>query len=84
MRKQIITSSVLNALRPQDKPYFVRDKLLPGFAVKVYPTGRLKFFSVARQDGLLFPKTLGEHHKVALREARNKAMEYIAHRWGRG
>ena len=78
MRKQLITSSVLNSLKPEGKPYFIRDKSLTGFAVKVNPTGRVKFVSEVRQDGRLYRKSLGEHPMLDLQDARSKAMEFIS------
>ncbi len=43
MTKVMITTRVLGKLKPTAKAFFVRDKLIRGFGVKVNPSGSIKF-----------------------------------------
>ena len=78
MRKQVITRNVLAALKPQDKPYFLRDKALNGFAVKINPSGKVSWISEVRYNGQLYRKTMGEYPLVDVEDARYQALEYMA------
>ncbi len=72
-----ITSRTLNNLKPDAKPYFLRDKLLKGFGVKVNPSGTIKFIAEVRHDGRTSRKTLGDYGILNLNDARHKASDYI-------
>lgn len=61
MSQVCISSSVLDNLKPQSKPYFVRNSNLKGFAVKVNPAGSIKFVAEVKNRGRSRRKTLGEY-----------------------
>lgn len=46
--QQSITDRSLAHLKPQTKRYEVRDKLLPGFGVRISPKNQKSFFVVTR------------------------------------
>ncbi len=54
-----ITSSVLQSVKPKNTPYFIRDNKIKGFAVKVNPSGSIKFIVEVRSNGLTVRKTIG-------------------------
>tara|TARA_E500000305_G_scaffold109307_1_gene113934 strand:+ start:847 stop:2004 length:1158 start_codon:yes stop_codon:yes gene_type:complete len=58
-------------IRPSD--YFVWDDALPGFAVRVMPTGRKSYVIQYRKGGRTRRVSLGMHGKVTVEEARTTA-----------
>lgn len=76
MRKAL-NAKAIEALKPSAKRYEVHDLLCPGFSVRVYPTGR-KVFTVKYRYGLKQRRLpLGIHPRLALADARARAMEAL-------
>lgn len=76
MRKAL-SAKAIEAFKPQVKRYEVHDLLCPGFSLRVFPTGR-KVYSVKYRYGLAQRRLpLGVHPRIALAEARNKALEAL-------
>ena len=49
--KQKLTKSVVDGLKPEHNTYIVRDAEVPGYSVRVYPSGRRAFFYRYRVGG---------------------------------
>lgn len=76
MRKAL-NAKAIEAFKPMAKRYEVHDLLCPGFSVRVYPTGR-KVFTVKYRYGLKQRRLpLGVHPRLALADARARAMEAL-------
>ncbi len=71
--KQKLTPKTIEHLATQDRRKEVWDVVLPGFGVRVYPTGRKTFFVMARVDGRQKRVTIGNYPAVALKDARDQA-----------
>ncbi|BHH84325.1 tyrosine-type recombinase/integrase [Desulforhopalus sp. 52FAK] len=72
-----ITTRNLNSAQAKPSPYFIRDSRLKGFAVKVYPSGTIKFIAEIWQDGKSIRKTLGDYPIMSLPDARQSAISFI-------
>jgi hypothetical protein len=54
-----ITTKTLQSIQPKSTPYFIRDSRVKGFALKLNPSGRVKFIAETWQDGRSIRKILG-------------------------
>ena len=72
-----ITTKTLATTRPKSVAFFIRDSKVKGFAVKVNPSGSMKFIAEIFHDGKSIRKTLGEHPITELQEARLQAITFI-------
>lgn len=71
----IITNSLIPQLKPQAKPYDVRDEKLTGFIVRVNPTGKMTYMcEYARGKRIM----LGKVGVITPMQARDKAKETLA------
>ena len=61
------------ALRGGGRDVIVWDRALPGFGVRVYPSGRKVYVAQARGDGAPRRVTLGAHGEIGADEARARA-----------
>lgn len=73
-----ITTRKLQSLRPESKPYFMRDSRVQGFAVKVNPSGTIRFIAEVWHEGRSVRKTLGTYPMVSVTEARQDAILFIS------
>jgi len=73
-----LTNRSLLNLKPNEVPYFVRDSTLRGFAVKVNPSGQIKYVAEVWHQGKSTRKTLGEFPVVSVQAARQEALSLIA------
>jgi integrase len=73
MRKAL-TEKTLAGLKPDIKRYEVRDLHFPGFGVRVSRNGRLTFFISYRYGTIQRRKKIGIYPRVALQEARTRAL----------
>ena len=71
-----ISSRVLNSLSPQSKPYFIKDSNVKGFAVKVNPSGSIKYLAEVKYQGLSKRKTIGEYPLISPSDARKEALAF--------
>jgi len=74
-----INKASYKALKPRNKEYFVRDKKLRGFFIKVYPSGRCSYGAESRLAGVGRPKRkiIGACSLYTAQEAREIARGYI-------
>lgn len=70
-----ITEQTLRTIATREKPYFIKDTQLTGFAIKVNPTGRNVYRVEARLGGTGPNKniTIGDINLYSVKEARQKA-----------
>lgn len=79
----ILTKRAVDALAPGDKPYFVYDAKLPGFGVRVMPTGAKTFILEYRPGagGRSVTKrrlTIGRFGVLSAEQARKAAQNALA------
>lgn len=72
-----ITNRLLSSLKPKSSPYFVRDIKLKGFAVKVNPSGIIKYIVEVRREGKTSRKTIGDYPTLNLKKAKRTATSHI-------
>jgi integrase len=74
-----LTKKMIDKLEKQDKDYSVFDSELPGFGVRVLPSGRKSYILQYRASRTkVRKKALGMHGVIALDEARKKAFSMLA------
>lgn len=69
-----LTASIINRLKPEAKPYEIRDDRLKGFLVRVQPSGH-RSFVVEYGRGKRF--TIGDASVLTIGQARTKALEVL-------
>ncbi len=79
MQKQKFTTSLIDAIEPTGKEFTVWDSVIPGFGLRVRPTGAKSFVFVYRTSGgragATRKVTIGDAAKLRLEPAREKAKE---------
>ncbi len=66
----IITTRKLHSSTAKSSLYFIRNNRVKGFAVKINPSGTIKFIAQAWHGGKSIRKNLGEHPILSISEAR--------------
>jgi len=83
MERSALTDLAVKALAPRDGAiYDAFDSKVPGFAVRVFPSGAKSFVLLYRQQGRLRRLTLGRYPVLSLSEARKlaqRALNGVAH-----
>lgn len=79
MAKIKLTKTAVDAANPQERDYELRDTTIPGFLVKVTPTGR-KIFMVAyvAHNGQRRKPAIGRYGEITVEQARNIAQDWLA------
>jgi len=79
MPKLKLTKTVADAARPETVPYELRDTIIPGFLLKVTPTGR-KIFMVAyvANNGQRRKPAIGRFGEITVEQARGIAQDWLA------
>lgn len=72
-----ITSKLVTSARPSSSEYFIRDSELKGFALRVFPSGTIKYLAEVWHDGKSHRKTLGSHPVLTPQDARKLALAFI-------
>lgn len=73
----MITQKVLERLKPQDKPYFLRSNRITGFAVKVNPSGTIRYIVETKHSGRSKRKTIGSYPTMLLKQAELEAVRVL-------
>ncbi len=73
-----LTEGRIKSLRPRKTAHDIRDANLKGFGVRVYPSGRTRYFIHAQHDGQRIWKVVGDADEVSLVEARRRAQAMLA------
>lgn len=69
-----ITNSLIKTLKPSEKSYDVRDTLLKGFMIRVFPSGKMTYrCQYARGKHM----TIGDVNKLKAAEARDEAKKIL-------
>ncbi len=73
-----LTKQIIDAAEPKAAAYFIWDKQLPGFGVRVHPTGkRVYYVDYRNRDGGRRRMTIGVHGKLTTDEARRLALQTL-------
>ena len=74
-----LTKTVVDAAQPKKDPYELRDAAIPGFLLKVTPTGR-KVFMVAyvANNGQRRKPAIGRFGEITVEQARDIARDWLA------
>jgi integrase len=74
-----LTKRVVEGLKPAAKYTIVWDTSVPGFGVRVWPSGRRVYVLQYRtQEGVSRRKTLGRHGALTVEQARTTAQQWLA------
>ena len=73
-----LTEGRIKALRPRSTARDIRDVKLKGFGVRVYPSGRKRYFIHTQHDGQRIWKIVGDVAGIGLAEARQRAQTMLA------
>ncbi len=73
-----LTQARVEALRPRKASRDVRDAKLKGFGIRVYPTGRKRFFIATQFEGQRIWKIVGDASDMRIGEARERARVMLA------
>jgi hypothetical protein len=78
MRMGKLTKRTVDALRPGDHDRFIWDDELPGFGMRVYPSGAKIYLCQWKRNGRSRRLVLGRHGVVTCDEARKAALAALA------
>lgn len=73
-----LTKRIVDGVTPGEKPYFLWCSDLPGFGVRVFPSGKCIYYADYRNsEGARRRMSLGHHGKLTTEEARKEAMKTL-------
>lgn len=72
-----LTKRQIEALEPTEKDYFVWGRDLPGFGIRVFPTGRKQFVVQYRYGRVSRRMSLGRFGAITPDQARGLALEAL-------
>ena len=72
-----LTEGRIKAFRPRKTVQDVRDASLKGFGIRVYPTGRKRYFIHTQLEGQRLWKIVGDAADTSLNEARERARSML-------
>jgi hypothetical protein len=79
MPKIKLTKSVADAAFPKDRDYDLRDTVVPGFMLKVTPTGRKIFMlHYLTKSGMRRKPAIGRYGELTVDQARKIAQDWLA------
>jgi integrase len=78
-KSETLNKNSYKKFESKDKRYFVRDKKLEGFWVRVYPSGAKSYGITTRKGGVGKPKltTIGSCNLIAFEDAKETARQYL-------
>ena len=76
-QETVITKRIVDALSVEDRDTVFWDRDLPGFGIRVYPSGLKKYVVQSRGPGGSRRATLGRHGQTSAEQARRLAAEAI-------
>ncbi len=68
-----LTKTFVEALKPGEPDYFIWDDLLPGFGIRVWPSGKKTYVAQYRADRRTRRMKIGTHGPITVEEARRAA-----------
>ncbi len=78
MEKKKLTQKFVESLKLRQKDYVIRDTIIPGYGVRVYPTGRKLFFVQTQNRGRRKQESLGTTAELGEAKARELALACTA------
>lgn len=73
-----LTKRIVDDAAPKEAAFFIWRSDLPGFGVRVHPTGkRVYYVDYRNRDGARKRMTLGAHGKLTCEEARKLALQTL-------
>ncbi|MFT8520299.1 Arm DNA-binding domain-containing protein [Acetobacter syzygii] len=78
-----ISKRIIATLQPAEKDYIVWNDQVAGFALRVWPSGRMSYVVHYRSNGRFRRYTIGHHGPWTADKARDKAIKILAQRSGR-
>lgn len=72
-----ITIRTIKTAQAASSAYFIRDSGLKGFAIRVFPSGTIKYIAEVWHNGKSHRKTLGSYPVLGLTDARQKALSFM-------
>lgn len=72
-----LTKSKIDGLEIKSKDYFLWDSELPGFGIRIFPSGRKKFVLQYRHGRKSRRMALGQHGAITLDQARKLAIQAL-------
>ena len=72
-----LTARLARDSRPAEKDTILFDKALPGFGLRIHPSGRKVWIVQARIDGRSRRIVIARHGEMELAEARRRARELL-------
>ena len=76
-----MTKRSVEGLELHEKEYFVWDREISGFGVRVYPSGRKTYLVQYRSSGRTRRRTIGQHGVLTAIEARDEARKLLGKGW---
>jgi integrase len=73
-----LTKRLVEAIKPAKSEVFVWDDAVPGFGLRVFPSGRRSYFVQYRAKGRTRRLSLGPHGVLTPQEARKRALVHLA------
>jgi integrase len=73
-----LSKKVVDACTPQEREYFVWDEDMPGFGLRVFPSGVKSYLIQYRHLGRTRRYAIGPHGKITPDKARDKAIKLFA------
>lgn len=74
-----LTKSAVDAARPTNRDYEIRDTIVPGFLCKITPAGRKTFMlSYRTPTGERRKPALGTYGQITVDQARKLAQDFLA------
>ncbi|ABS69251.1 site-specific integrase [Xanthobacter autotrophicus] len=79
MPKIKLTKTAVDAANPQERDYELRDTTIPGFLVKITPTGRKTFMiAYVANNGQRRKPAIGRYGEITVEQARRIAQDWLA------
>ena len=79
MPKIKLTKTAVDAATPKERDYELRDTIIPGFLVKVTPTGRKIFMiNYVSSNGQRRKPAIGRYGEITVEQARGIAQDWLA------
>lgn len=75
---QKLTKSMVERAEIKDKPYFIFDSQLPGFSVRISPSGKRNYYVQYLWRKKIQRMPLGQHGVLTTEQARDKALKIVA------
>lgn len=73
----LLLECLVDALQPGQRDFIMWDRDIPGFGVRVYPSGRKTYVIQTRKGGSPRRSTIGTHGTMTLAQARSRAAATI-------